>query len=100
MPRRFLQCTAVGLALCLVLLAGLAFPQTVGHAAHHAHHQAATHASPLCSWLCAAGQVLEAVSFGHHPETVPQTFVAVHVPLAPPEADLRIPSSRGPPSIL
>jgi hypothetical protein len=52
---------ALSLALCLLTLSGLVFPQAVMHAGHHAHHQAATHASALCTWMCAAGQGLESV---------------------------------------
>jgi hypothetical protein len=99
MPRIVRQGIAISLVACLLLLAGLAFPQTVAHATHHAHHKAATHASPLCSWLCAAGQVLEAISFGHQPETDPLTVVAAQVPISPPGAILPAPSTRGPPAI-
>lgn len=31
--------------------------QATKHSQAHAHHQAMTHASPLCSWLCAAGYI-------------------------------------------
>lgn len=53
---------AWGLVACLLLLSGLVYAQTVEHTVHHAHHQAATHGSVLCSWLCAAGQGLEGVT--------------------------------------
>lgn len=42
------------LALWLVLLSGVVYPQLAGHAAKHAHHNAATHTTALCSWLCIA----------------------------------------------
>ena len=53
---------AWGLVACLLLLSGLVYAQTVEHSVHHAHHQAATHASVLCSWMCAAGQGLEGLA--------------------------------------
>lgn len=54
---------AVGvLAAWLVLLSGFAYPQLAAHSSQHAHHNAATHASALCSWLCAAGQGIESYS--------------------------------------
>ncbi len=28
---------------------------SVGHAEHHADHQAGTHSTGLCAWLCAGG---------------------------------------------
>ncbi len=43
----------------LVLLSGLVYPQLTAHAAQHNHHNAATHATALCSWLCAAGHTAE-----------------------------------------
>ena len=59
MSRRFSQVVVVALVGVLLLLSGLLYPATVPHTLHHAHHQAATHATALCSWLCAAGQVVE-----------------------------------------
>jgi hypothetical protein len=50
---------SLSMALCLLLLSGVIYAQTVPHTLHHAKHQAATHSTALCSWLCAAGQVLD-----------------------------------------
>lgn len=47
------------LAAWLVLLSSVVYPQLAAHAEQHAHHSAATHATSLCSWLCAAGQTAE-----------------------------------------
>jgi len=48
---------SVSLIVC-ILFVGAAFAvQSPAHAFHHSHHQASTHASLLCSWMCAAGQV-------------------------------------------
>ena len=44
------------LVACLLLVPALASPATVAHETQHAHHQAATHSSALCSWLCGVGQ--------------------------------------------
>jgi hypothetical protein len=33
--------------------------QMMGHAKTHVHHQAATHASPLCTLFCSAGQMAQ-----------------------------------------
>jgi hypothetical protein len=35
---------------------------SVGHADHHADHQAGTHSTGICAWLCAAGQGVESTS--------------------------------------
>lgn len=32
---------------------------SVGHAEHHADHQAGTHSSGICAWLCAGGVGIE-----------------------------------------
>jgi hypothetical protein len=46
---------ALFIIVCTLFLNGLVYAQTVEHESHHAHHQAATHSSVLCSWICAAG---------------------------------------------
>jgi len=48
-----------GLALWLVALSGIVYPQLTAHMAQHAHHNAATHATALCSWLCTAADAVE-----------------------------------------
>lgn len=50
---------AVALAGLLLALSALMYPAMVPHSAHHAHHESATHATALCSWMCAAGQASE-----------------------------------------
>lgn len=50
------------LLVCLVLVNGSMAVSSVSHAEHHAHHQAGTHSTSICTWLCAAGQGIEYVS--------------------------------------
>jgi hypothetical protein len=51
------------LVLCLVLTNGLMAAPSVAHAEHHGtHHDAGTHASGICAWLCAAGQEVGSAS--------------------------------------
>lgn len=45
-----------GLLLCLVLVNGFMAAPSVAHAEHHGTHEAGTHATGICAWLCAAGQ--------------------------------------------
>ncbi len=45
--------------LCVLAIGGIAQAQSAEHAGHHAQHQAATHGTVLCSWMCAAGTVLD-----------------------------------------
>lgn len=54
-----LKFLSILLVLCVLSVGGLAQAQSVEHAGHHAHHQAATHGTVLCSWMCAAGTVLD-----------------------------------------
>jgi len=88
---------ALSLALCLLTLSGLVFPQAVRHAGHHAHHQAATHASALCTWMCAAGQGLESVVLIVNESVSPVTTLDV-VTTGTIDGMIPLPSqSRGPP---
>ncbi len=50
------------LLVCLVLVNGTMAAPSVGHAQHHADHQAGTHSTGICAWLCAAGQDVESTS--------------------------------------
>ena len=50
------------LLVCLVLVNGFMAAPGVGHAAQHESHQAGTHSTGFCAWLCAAGQGVEAAS--------------------------------------
>jgi hypothetical protein len=44
---------------CIILVNGLMAAPSVGHAGHHADHQAGTHSTGLCAWLCAGGVGIE-----------------------------------------
>ena len=56
---RIRQFAVGGLALWLVALSGIVYPQLTAHLAQHEHHNAATHATALCSWLCMAADAVE-----------------------------------------
>jgi hypothetical protein len=47
------------LLFCIVLVNGFMAAPSVGHAEHHADHQAGTHSSGLCAWLCAGAVGIE-----------------------------------------
>lgn len=47
------------LLFCVVLVNGLMAAPSVGHAQHHAGHQAGTHSTGICAWLCAGGVGIE-----------------------------------------
>ncbi len=99
LPRRILRSVAVGVAVCLLLVSGLAYPQTVAHAGHHAHHTAKTHASVLCSWMCAAGQVFEGTAVILQSDRSLIGF-ASPITVAEPTSVTRLTTpSRGPPSL-
>lgn len=47
------------LLLVVVLVNGYMAAPSVGHAEHHAGHQADTHSTGICAWLCAGGVGIE-----------------------------------------
>ena len=54
----------IALLACFLFVSGALAGQVVQHTFHHAHHKATTHANPLCTWMCASGQVLQGFEFG------------------------------------
>lgn len=93
-----LKVLSIVLVLCVLSIGGLAQAQSVEHAGHHAHHQAATHGTVLCSWMCAAGTVLDSQPLFLQVERNPIAFT--HIPHSPSvSTDLcRTSPSRAPPS--
>jgi len=97
MTRRVQQ-TAIGfLALWLVALSGIVYPQLTAHIGQHEHHNAATHATVLCSWVCTAADAVEGTSVHHAPveqvALLKQEFLASQI-----SAPLTVqPPSRAPP---
>ncbi len=88
---------ALALTICVLLGMGLAYPQTVAHAAHHAHHQAATHSTVLCSWMCAAGQMLDGAQLAPQTHFDLLTFDLAVAFQEPSSQSIESPTSRGPP---
>ena len=88
------------LVCCLLMLSTVGFAETVSHTLHHAHHGANTHATPLCSWLCAAGQGLNTSIITVPSNELPQmTFhaaamVDVREPVGLPAISRAPPSAR------
>ncbi len=96
-----LQRLAVGvLAAWLVLLSAIAYPQLTAHAAQHAHHDATTHVTVLCSWLCMDADAVEGTSV--HLAPVEQ-FDFIEEELLGPQVSAALsfqPPSRAPPLFL
>ena len=86
------------LVLCILSVGGLAQAQSVEHAGHHAHHQAATHGTLLCSWMCAAGTVLDTAVVTFQAELNPIAFITLSNSEQPSIETCRPSSSRAPPS--
>ncbi len=88
------------LLACLVLVNGAMAAPSVGHAGHHGDHQAGTHSTGICAWLCAAGQDVESTSV-----SLKSTLQLVERTVAVGSHPIRIPVSfhyffRGPPRFL
>ncbi|MGH7215885.1 MAG: hypothetical protein ACREIG_01460 [Nitrospiraceae bacterium] len=61
MSQRIRQIVIGGFALWIVALSGIVYPQLTAHIGQHEHHNAATHATALCSWLCIAADAVESI---------------------------------------
>lgn len=86
------------LVLCILVVGGLASAQSITHESHHAHHQKATHGTVLCSWMCAAGQVLDGQAAPYLIEQSPVVLSENPAFLFVPHIALDSATSRGPPT--
>jgi hypothetical protein len=75
MNHKVLKFVSILLVLCVLSVGGLAQAQLVEHAGHHAHHQAATHGTVLCSWMCAAGEILDSAVVTFQAELSPIALI-------------------------
>jgi hypothetical protein len=94
-----LQVLSLSLMFCMLVLTGAIYAQTVPHALHHAHHQATTRGTSLCTWMCAAGQVTETASVALQVKLALIAFLnspPLHEPDGVPPST---PFTRGPPSL-
>lgn len=85
------------LLVCLVLVNGAMAAPSVGHAEHHGDHQAGTHSTGICAWLCAAGQDVESTSV-----SLKSTLLLVEQTVVVHSSPIRLPIAvyyffRGPP---
>jgi hypothetical protein len=97
MNHKVFKFVSILLVLCVLSVGGLAQAQSVEHAGHHAHHQAATHGTVLCSWMCAAGQAGEAATILVPLEVTSYEFVEITSADQVPTIFSVILASRSPP---
>ena len=93
-----LKFVSILLVLCVLSVGGLAQAQSVEHAGHHAQHQAATHGTVLCSWMCAAGTVLDSAVVTFQAELNPIALITLPQSTQPSIEVCQTSSSRAPPS--
>lgn len=98
MNRTGLKLLSILLVLCVLSVGGLAQAQSVEHAGHHAQHQAATHGTVLCSWMCAAGTVLDSAVVPFQAELCPIAFLTLPHTAQPLIEPCRSVPGRAPPS--
>jgi hypothetical protein len=98
MNHAILKFVSILVVLCVLSISGLAQAQSVEHAGHHAHHQAATHGTVLCSWMCAAGTLLDSAVVTFKTELSLIAFVTLPHSTQPSIEACQISSSRAPPS--
>jgi hypothetical protein len=92
--RRSIACLLI---LCVLVVGGFASAQAFTHESHHAHHQKATHGTILCSWMCAAGQMLDTVQVVPHTRFDILVFDFAFDVNAPFGEPVESRTSRGPP---
>ena len=98
MSQTFRKFISVSLVLCVLAIGGLAQAQAAEHAGHHTQHQTATHGTVLCSWMCAAGTVLDSHVVLIQAERSPIGILPIFDSADSILQLSRIYSSRGPPS--
>jgi hypothetical protein len=94
-----LKFLSILVVLCVLSVGGLAQAQAVEHAGHHAHHQAATHGTVLCSWMCAAGTVLDSAVVLIQVETGPIASIPLFQSETPSIERSESSTTRAPPAI-
>ena len=98
MADAFREFFSIALVLCFLAVGGLAQAQAAEHAGHHAQHQAATHGTLLCSWMCAAGTVLDSAVVLLQTVRNPIAVIPILSSSGPLSEPSRISSIRAPPS--
>ncbi len=98
MNHTILKFVSIFLVFCVLFVGGLAQAQSVEHAGHHAHHQAATHGTVLCSWMCAAGTVLDSAVVTFQAELSPIALLTLPQSAQPSIELCQTSPSRAPPS--
>lgn len=88
------------LILSILLVGGFASAQSISHESHHnTHHQKATHSTSLCTWMCAAGTVIDTGTVPHLIDLAPVAWsepFSIGLFLNSP---LHCSASRGPPPV-
>ena len=98
MSQTFRKFLSISLVLCVLAIGGLAQAQAAEHAGHHAQHQTATHGTLLCSWMCAAGTVLDTEAVVIQAERSPVTLLPLPHSVDAISEPTPISSSRAPPT--
>ena len=99
MAYTFRTVLSVALVLCILVVGGLAQAQSAEHAGHHAQHQTATHGTLLCSWMCAAGTVLDSEVIVLQAERSPVALLSLPRLKVSTAEPFRVSSGRAPPSL-
>jgi hypothetical protein len=97
MGHTFRKFLSIALVVSVLAIGGLAQAQSAEHAGHHAQHQAATHGTLLCSWMCAAGTVLDSDVVILKAERNPIAILPLPYSIDSISEPARVSSSRAPP---
>ncbi len=85
------------LACLLLALQGIVSLHATEHVSHQVHHGADAHSTVLCSWMCAAGQVIDGVPATSIIERSPVARIEPLTPRTIPFIAARTVPTRGPP---
>lgn len=99
MKQKLLSLSTSMLLCCFVAVNGWLHFQAIQHVQAHSHHDSSTHASPLCTLFCSAGQMGHVVGL-----SLPSVFQHrdwINIPEPPIVHFLYVarPLSRGPPFV-
>ena len=91
------QVLASLLVFSILVGSGFVSARSIAHETQHAQHQKATHGTVLCSWMCAAGQVLEGIGTPALIERSPVASSDLSIFRFIPQVTSETTPSRGPP---
>jgi hypothetical protein len=99
MKQKLFSLSASLLLGCFLAVNGWLNFQTIQHVQAHSHHDATTHASPLCTLFCSAGQMGQVGGLSLPSVFQHQDWISLPEPTLVHSLYVARPHSRGPPFV-